>query len=144
VGETLHVVIADPDAGERERISRLVADVASEHEKDVEIHEAEDGKRAKELIEEHPPCLVLCEILLEHVSGLALIRQMKGRGSGKKTPPVILVTSMTHASDRYWGLRVGAHAYIMKPYEEGLLQERIVDVLASGPAAQPERITIMP
>jgi CheY-like chemotaxis protein len=144
VAETLHVVIADPDADERERISRLVADVASEHEKDVTIHEAEDGTRAATLAEEHDPCLMLCEVLLENVSGLALIRQMKQRESGKKAPPVILVTSMTHATDRYWGLRVGAHAYIMKPYEDNVLRERIVDVLASGPAARPERITIMP
>jgi hypothetical protein len=32
----------------------------------------------------------------------------------------------------------------MKPYEDGLLRERIADVLAGGPAPKPERITIMP
>jgi twitching motility two-component system response regulator PilH len=140
----LHVVIADPDVGERERISRLVADVASEHGREVHVHEAEDGMQAAALVEEHDPCLVLCEILLEHVSGLSLIRQMKQRGPGRNAPPVILVTTMSHASDRYWGLRVGAHAYIMKPYEDGLLRERIAEVLAGGPAPKPERITIMP
>ncbi len=47
---------------------------------------------------------------------------------------------MARESDRYWGLRNGAHGYVMKPYEDEVLQAKIREVLIGGQDAQPERL----
>jgi DNA-binding response OmpR family regulator len=48
----------------------------------------------------------------------------------------VFVTTMVRESDRYWGLRNGAHGYVMKPYEDDLLQARIREVLVGGDGAE--------
>jgi DNA-binding response OmpR family regulator len=47
---------------------------------------------------------------------------------------------MSRESDRYWALRNGAHAYVIKPYEDEVLFARIRQVLAAGSEAMPEKL----
>jgi DNA-binding response OmpR family regulator len=141
VGQSRSVVIADPRADERAHMRQVVADAAQEGGHDATIHEAEDGEVARELIAAHKPVLVICEVLLPGLSGLSLLRRLRARPD-EPAPPVIFVTHLTRDSDRYWGLRMGAFAYLMKPYDEAVLRERVASVLAGGPAAHPDRLTL--
>jgi len=79
---------------------------------------------------EHPPRLVVCEVLLDGLSGLALLRRMKDERA--TMPAVILVTRLSRESDRYWGLRNGAHAYMPKPYDDEQLGARVQEILVKG------------
>jgi len=134
-----HLVIADGDARERERCEALIHAIAAELG-EIELHTAVDGREALTLIELHRPALVLAEVLLEGTSGLALLRRLR-RQRGAAAPPFIFVTTMARESDRYWGLRNGAHGYVMKPYEDEVLQARIREVLVAGADALPERLS---
>ena len=107
---------------------------------EITLYTAVDGREALTLIELHRPALVLAEVLLEGGSGLALLRRLR-RLRGAAAPPFIFVTTMARESDRYWGLRNGAHGYVMKPYEDEVLQAKIREVLVGGQDAQPERPT---
>ena len=131
MAEPRHLVSADPDPRERERalaaIEALLAAPANGLGELV-LHTASDGREALALIEAHQPALVLCEVLLAGISGLSLLRRVR-RARGPTAPHFILITSLARESDRYWGLRNGAHGYVMKPYEEDLLQARIREVL---------------
>src|SRR5688572_17808568 len=109
-----HIVIADPDHRERERAATLIHAIAGELG-DIVVHPASDGREALALIETHHPALVLCEVLLPYISGLALLRRVR-RAHKETAPNFILVTTMAREGDRYWGLRNGAHGYVMKPY----------------------------
>lgn len=135
-----HVVIADPDTGERQRITGLVESAASELELPVVMHEAADGAQALTMIDRHHPPLVIAEILLPEVSGLSLLRRVRDLYEKSAQPLFILVTAMGRESDRYWGLRNGAHAYVIKPYEDEVLLARIRQVLQAGKSAQPEKL----
>lgn len=104
------------------------------------VHTAVDGSAALALIEQHRPELVLAEILLEGISGLALLRRVR-RNGGEGVPAFVFVTTLVRESDRYWGLRNGAHGYVMKPYEDDMLQHKIRDVL--GAEASPERFGLL-
>jgi twitching motility two-component system response regulator PilH len=145
MSETRHIVIADPDPRERERAAALIEAMASELG-DIVVHAAGDGREALALIETHHPELVVCEVLLSGISGLALLRRLRRARAGtapvpRYPPPhFILVTSMARESDRYWGLRNGAHGYVMKPYEDDLLQARVREVLVAGDDALPEKL----
>lgn len=98
--------------------------------------EAGDGVHALGLCREHGPRLVISEILLEGHSGLVLLRQLQAELD--PPPPIVFVTELARQSDRYWGLRNGAHAYITKPFEDDALRERIERLLASGVPDRPQ------
>ena len=89
-----------------------------------------DGTTAMALWSDHPPRLVVCEVLLSGISGLALLRRMKA--DRPAMPPVVFVTRMARDSDRYWGLRNGAHAYLPQPYDDAQLLARVRDALDKG------------
>lgn len=132
------LVIADADPRERDRCEAIVRALGPEIG-EITLYTAVDGREALTLIELHHPALVLAEVLLEGGSGLALLRRLR-RLRGAAAPPFIFVTTMARESDRYWGLRNGAHGYVMKPYEDEVLQAKIREVLIGGQDAQPERL----
>jgi DNA-binding response OmpR family regulator len=124
------VLVAEPDADERARLVAVVRRAATDLEREIVVDEASDGTTAMAMWSDHPPRLVVCEVLLPGLSGLALLRRMKAdRGA---MPPVVFVTRMARESDRYWGLRNGAHAYLPKPYDDEQLLARVRDVLDKG------------
>ncbi len=131
------VLIADLDPEQRERLATVVRAAAAALGREVVIDQAADGTTAMALWSEHSPCLVLCEVLLEGLSGISLLRRMKAER--KDVPPVIFVTRLSRESDRYWGLRNGAHAYLAKPYDDEQLRGRVTMVLDQGADAARER-----
>jgi len=133
----LRVLVAEPDAEERGRLVEVVKKAARELRRTVVIDQASDGTTAMAMWGEHMPRLVVAEVLLGGLSGLALLRRMKA--DRPTVPPVIFVTRLSRESDRYWGLRNGAHAYLARPYDDELLLARVRDALEHGPDATPER-----
>lgn len=134
------VLVAEPDKEARLHLVGLVKRAAEESTVTLTIDEAADGTTAMAIWSEHRPDLVVCEVLLEGVGGLALLRRMLAELG--KLPPVVLVTSLTRESDRYWGLRNGAHAYVRKPFDEELLVKRMVTLLVEGAAAPADRVSL--
>jgi twitching motility two-component system response regulator PilH len=138
--EARHVVVADPDPRERARMQELLRGPAEELGLQLEVHTASDGQVALGLIEQRHPTLVLSEILLEGISGLSILRRLRATLPENQVPPFVFVTTMARESDRYWGLRNGALGYVMKPYEDDLLQSRIRDVLRLGHEVRPDKL----
>lgn len=134
------VLVAEPDKEARLHLVGLVKRAAEESTVTLTIDEAADGTTAMAKWSEHRPDLVISEVLLEGVSGLALLRRMLAEHG--KLPPVVLVTSLTRESDRYWGLRNGAHAYVRKPFDDELLVRRFGTLLVEGAAAPADRVPL--
>lgn len=124
------VLVAEPDADERARLVAVVRQAATDVGREVVVDEASDGTTAMAMWSDHPPRLVVCEVLLPGISGLSLLRRMKA--DRPTMPPVVFVTRMVRDSDRYWGLRNGAHAYLPKPYDDEQLLARVRDALDKG------------
>lgn len=129
----------DPDAEQRKRIIRLLREAAGElseqtpkaPEQRLAIHEAENGTAAWALVEVVKPDLVVAEVLLEGLSGLQLLRRLRDK-FGKQAPVVFFVTEMSNEVDRYWALRNGAGAYVIKPYEDEFLRKRSAKLFDEG------------
>lgn len=132
------VLVAEPDADERARLCAVVQRAAAELQREVLLDQASDGTTAMAKWSEHTPRLVVCEVLLPGISGLALLRRMKSERA--TMPPVVFVTRMARDSDRYWGLRNGAHAYLPKPYDDEQLLGRIREVLEKGANAARQQV----
>ncbi len=104
-----------------------------------ETVEADDGDRARSLLSERTPDLVLLDVMLPGTDGLELCRWIRGRSA----VPVILLTARGDEEDRIVGLDLGADDYVTKPFSPRELVSRVRAVLrrAEAPSAPSERIT---
>ena len=90
-----------------------------------ETLEAADGDTARKLIETGSPHLVVLDVMLPGIDGLALCRWIRARGE----LPVIMLTARGEEADRIVGLELGADDYVTKPFSPRELAVRVRTVL---------------
>jgi DNA-binding response OmpR family regulator len=97
--------------------------------------EADDGERARELVESGAPSLVVLDVMLPGTDGLTLCRWIRSRSD----LPVIMLTARGEEADRIVGLELGADDYVTKPFSPRELAARVRTVLRRAePAAAPD------
>jgi DNA-binding response OmpR family regulator len=89
---------------------------------------ASDGDMARTLIEGRQPSLVVLDVMLPGMDGLALCRWIRDRSA----MPVILLTARGEEADRIVGLELGADDYVTKPFSPRELAARVRTVLRRG------------
>ena len=92
---------------------------------------AEDGAAGVEAAKREIPDLILMDVVMPNLNGFQATRSITREDSTKHIP-VILVTTKDQDTDRVWGMRQGAKAYITKPFSESELSELITQYLGSG------------
>ena len=75
------------------------------------------------------PELVLMDVVMPNLNGFQATRTL-ARDEATRHIPVILVTTKDQDTDRMWGMRQGAKAYITKPFSEDELSEVLERVFA--------------
>ena len=95
---------------------------------------AEDGAAGVDAAKRELPDLILMDVVMPNLNGFQATRSITREASTKHIP-IILVTTKDQDTDRMWGLRQGAKAYITKPFSESELSELIVQHLGSGATA---------
>lgn len=95
-----------------------------------EIKTFVNGKECLNALEEEWPDLIVSDVLMPEMNGFELTRAIK---SDIKTShiPVILLTACTVIDDQIKGIREGADAYIMKPFDIEHLVTRITSLLGA-------------
>ena len=95
---------------------------------------ATDGAAGVEAAKAGLPDLVLMDVVMPNLNGFQATRTIK-REATTQHIPVVLVTTKDQDTDRLWGMRQGAMAYITKPFSEEELSEVIERVFSQHPAA---------
>jgi len=95
---------------------------------------AEDGAAGVEAAKREIPDLILMDVVMPNLNGFQATRSIT-REATTKHIPVILVTTKDQDTDRVWGMRQGAKAYITKPFSETELSELIAQYLGGGSSA---------
>ena len=72
---------------------------------------ATDGEDALNKVLQQKPDVVLLDVVLPKKNGFQVCRQLK-TAPETKTTKVILVTSKSQDTDRFWGLKQGADEYL--------------------------------
>ncbi len=88
------------------------------------VTELEDAAAARDALRKERPALVLLDVMMPGEDGFSL-----GEDLIKAGIPVIFLTAKTAVPDRVRGLRMGAHDYILKPFEPAELLARVENVL---------------
>jgi two-component system alkaline phosphatase synthesis response regulator PhoP len=89
-----------------------------------EVLQAESGEEALEILEKEKVNLVLLDLMLPGMDGLAVLRAIRSNESLKRTP-VIMLTAKSEEIDTVLGLEMGADDYIAKPFGVHELGARI-------------------
>ena len=89
---------------------------------------AESGAEAVETAQAERPDLILLDVDLPGLDGMAVCRQLK-LNPALAAVPIIFCTARTNLMDRMAGLTLGADDYINKPYAPGELLIRIRHLL---------------
>lgn len=117
-------------------VTKLAAD--SLERRGYRVLVAEDGERALELARRTKPDLVVLDIILPKLNGFQVCRELKA-GAATGQIKILLLSSKSNDSDRFWGLRQGADSYMTKPFEETELLANVAGLLggAGGPNLPP-------
>lgn len=100
----------------------------------LEIIEATDGEAACVRAREEQPDLIFLDIVLPKADGFQVCRRLK-KDPATATIPVILVSSKSQESDRFWGLKQGASDYLFKPLDMRLVLAA-VELYLGAPAGR--------
>jgi DNA-binding response OmpR family regulator len=101
--------------------------------------QADDGDRARLLLQSERPDLVVLDVMLPGTDGLDLCRWIRSRSE----LPVIMLTARGEEADRIVGLEIGADDYVTKPFSPRELAARVRTVLrrSTPPAETEERVS---
>jgi twitching motility two-component system response regulator PilH len=92
---------------------------------------AEDGAAGVEAAKTNLPDLILMDVVMPNLNGFQATRAISKEPTTANIP-VVLVTTKDQETDKVWGMRQGAKAYITKPFTETQLIEVINSLLVAG------------
>ena len=93
-----------------------------------EVESALDGEQGIALAREFHPDVILMDVVMPVLNGFQATRRLHNDPETSDIP-VIMVTTKDQETDKSWGMRQGAQAYLVKPVSAGELLARIEEVL---------------
>jgi DNA-binding response OmpR family regulator len=103
---------------EKDIVAALKIYLSSEN---YRIYEAYNGKEALEIIRNYEIHLVLMDIMMPELDGIAAMVKLRELSN----VPVILLTAKSEDTDKILGLNIGADDYITKPFNPSEVIARI-------------------
>jgi len=117
------VLVVDDDLPIRRMLERTLA--AEGHA----VSSAADGGAALAAIEREVPDVLVLDVAMPGMDGLAVCRRLRAKGLAF---PILLLTARDALSDRVRGLDAGADDYLVKPFEAEELAARLRALLRRG------------
>jgi len=86
---------------------------------------AADGQSAMQAFNEHHPGLIVLDLMLPELDGLAVVRLIRERSA----VPIVVLSARGSVADRVYGINEGADDYLAKPFSPAELVVRVKAVL---------------
>ena len=126
--EKLNVAIAD----DNERMLQVLGDIVRSDEEFQVVGTAKDGEEAYEMIKKKEPDVVLLDIIMPKLDGLAVMDKVKNDKNMKHRPAFIMISGVGQQSITEDAFDLGADYYIMKPFDSDVVISRIKRVRDKG------------
>ena len=117
------VLVVDDDAPIRRMLERTLAGEG------YDVSSAADGGEALVAVERSVPDLVVLDVAMPGIDGVAVCRRIRGK---HVTVPILLLTARDGVDERVAGLDAGADDYLVKPFAVEELLARIRALLRRG------------
>ena len=116
-GDRPRILLADDNADMRGYLRNLLSPVC-------DVQTVADGEAALHSVREHPPDLILSDIMMPKLDGFDLLKRLRGdeRTAGI---PVILLSARAGEESRVEGLGAGADDFLSKPFSARELLARV-------------------
>lgn len=99
-------------------------------EKNFKVYIAQDGKEGLQLAKEKNPDIIITDVLMPNMNGYELCEKIKQQFDTSHIPVIILTANST-LEQQIEGLKMGADAYISKPFRMRLLEATVVSILGT-------------
>jgi PAS domain S-box-containing protein len=116
-GDRPSIIVADDNADMRQYLSRILSERYN-------VQTAPDGQAALDAARKLPPDLILSDVMMPHLDGFGLVREIRA-DEALKTVPVILLSARAGEESRIEGLQHGADDYLIKPFSARELLARV-------------------
>ncbi len=116
------VLVVEDSTPQRE----MIAELLKKH--GLSVVKAGGGNDALKYLQAKRPDLVVLDIIMPSPNGYEVCRKLKGHPKTREIP-VIMCSCKGEEFDRYWGMKVGADAYIAKPFHPDELLEAVRQLL---------------
>jgi PAS domain S-box-containing protein len=111
------VLVADDNSDMRQYLVRLLGER-------YEVIAVPDGQAALASAQEHPPDLVLSDVMMPNLDGFGLLRELRA-GPKTRTIPIIMLSARAGEESRVEGMERGADDYLIKPFSARELLARV-------------------
>lgn len=121
------VLVADDNQDIRDLITIILEDSS------ISVLSAEDGVNALTQASSHKPDLILLDVMMPGLSGIQTLERIRNHEDSEvQKIPVVMITAKSQSEDIDKALLAGADSYIIKPFQTGLLIEKISSILQIG------------
>lgn len=134
--EKLNVAIAD----DNERMLRLLGDIIESDDELNVIGVARDGEEAYDVIKAKEPDVVLLDIVMPKLDGLGVLDRVNHDKNIKKHPTFIVISAIGQEKITEDAFNLGADYYIMKPFDNDMVINRIKRVKTNNAAGKASEI----
>jgi two-component system, OmpR family, response regulator MprA len=117
------ILVVDDDAPIRRMLSRTLS------AEGYAVEASPDGGTALAAVERSAPDLVVLDVAMPGIDGLAVARRLRDQGLGV---PILFLTARDGVPDRVAGLDAGGDDYLVKPFAAEELLARIRALLRRG------------
>ena len=93
-----------------------------------EVVTAFDGQEALNKARQIKPDIIVLDLMLPKLDGYRVCRMLKFDEKYQKIP-VIMLTARTSAEEKKTGMEVGADAYVIKPFDQQVLMDKVAQLL---------------
>lgn len=97
-------------------------------DKGITVLTAKNGEEALRLAQAERPALVFLDVMMPHLSGYEVCRQIK-EDENLRDAHVILLTARGQEADKERGMDMGADEYITKPFDPDDIIRRTQEIL---------------
>ncbi len=108
-----HILVVDDDLSHLKTLKTIITSWG------YKAYEADDGRRAVQLVKERPYDLILMDVRMAEMSGIEALKQIKGYNPAI---PILIMTAYSSVDSAVEALKAGAYDYLTKPLDFDVLK----------------------